>query len=124
MSYKDVNTMQHLRLPNDVMRFYKKKAEENKVMVCDEYTVALQWYMKERRKNKHHYHLVSGANNKYRSLYVGTSAINMAQKMAERDGVSVSSIVFSALITYYHYSQPINEIADMITQPPLGKPKS
>ena len=121
--YTDVNTIQHLRIPIDALRFYKKKAEENNVMVCDEYTVALQWYMRDRRKNKHHFHLASSANHKYRSMYVNTSAVNRAQSMAERDGVSVNSIVFSALVTYYFRSQRINEIAGMTTLAPQDKHK-
>lgn len=98
--------MQHLRVPTTVMQFYKKAADEERVPVSDLYTRALQWYMKNRRKINLCYHLTSSANNSYRSLWFKTSTINRAQGMAERDGVSVNSIAFSAIMCFYYYSLP------------------
>ena len=115
--------MQHLRIPSEVVSFYRQKAEQEKLMLCDAYSVALRWYLKSRRKTKHNYHFASSSNYKYGSLYVSTAAVNKAQVMAERDGVSVNSIVFSALITYYYNAQEVDDISTMSLFSPKEKQK-
>lgn len=117
VSSKDSHTMQYLKVPDSVIRFYEKLADESGVSVNETHTAALQWYMKKRGKSKHHYHLAPSANDKYKILWMQSSAINRAQTIAERDGVSVNEIVISALLTYCAYCQTTNDNTEIITFP-------
>ena len=109
--------MQYLKVPNSVMHFYEKLADQSGVPVNETYTAALQWYMKKRGKSKHHYHLAPSANDKFKILWIQSSAINTALTIAERDGVSVNKIVIGALLTYYSHCQTTNDNAEIITFP-------
>lgn len=108
MKYADIHTLQQVRVSNTVWRFIKKKAEHERVSMGELYNEALKKYLRFRRQNKHHYFLVASGKDKYRSLWLKTTTLNSAQRMAARDGVSVNSIIFSAFVVYYYDHQPVD----------------
>lgn len=103
-----MHTLQQVRVSNTVWRFIKNLAIEKRVPMNDLYNAALKKYLRYRRQNKHHYYLVATSNDKYRSLWIKTTTLNSAQRMAARDGVTVNSIIFSAVVTYYYDCQPVD----------------
>ena len=119
MKYKDENVMSSLRVPANVMRFYKKTAAERNVPVGDVYNEALKWYMKQRRKNNNFYHLMSSSNDQYRSLWIRVSTIKEAQRMADKDGSSLNSVTFSAIVVFYYRSQEGTLNAENIVLSPV-----
>lgn len=100
-----MHTLQQVRVSEKIWKFIKKKSDDERVPMNEFYNAALKEYLKFRRQNKHHYYLVASSNDKYRSLWVRTTTLNSAQRMAERDGVTVNSIIFSAIVTYYYKYQ-------------------
>ena len=116
VSSKDCHTMQYLKVPDRVMRFYEKLADESGVPVNETYTAALQWYFKKHGKSKHH-RLAPSADNNSKILWIQSSAINRAQTIAEREGVSGNEIVICALLTYCSHCQMTNGNTEIIEFP-------
>ena len=94
-------TVQQIQLPPEVHEGVKVLARQgDNTTMNDVYDAAVEWFFASRAKKSFHYYLASTKRGKYTSLWIDTKILDRARIIAKRDAVSISRVIYTALVLY------------------------
>ena len=94
-------TVQQIQLPPEVHEGVKVLARQgDNTTMNDVYDAAVEWFFASRAKKSFHYYLASTKRGKYTSLWIDTKILDRTRIIAKRDAVSISRVIYTALVLY------------------------
>lgn len=94
-------TVQQVQIPPEVHQGVKLLANQGADATMNEvYDQAVDWFLKSRAKKSFNYYLASTKRGKYTSMWIDTGLIDRVRVVAARDAVSISRVIFTALVLY------------------------
>lgn len=94
-------TVQQIQIPPEVHQGVKLLANQGADSTMNEvYDQAVEWFLASRAKKSFNYYLASTKRGKYTSMWIDTGLIDRVRVVAARDAVSISRVIFTALVLY------------------------
>lgn len=94
-------TLQQVGMPPEVQQGLKMLVELDKHdTLNDLYDTAVLWFINRRAKRRFQYYIASNKRSKYVSLWIDSKVLDKVRLVADRDGVSMNRVVYTALVLY------------------------
>ena len=94
-------TVQQVQIPPEVHQGVKLLAGQKADATMNEvYDQAVGWFLKSRAKKSFNYYLASTKRGKYTSMWIDTALLDRVRVIAARDAVSISRVIYTALVLY------------------------
>lgn len=94
-------TVQQIQMPPEVHQGVKLLASQSTdTTMMDVYDQAVEWFLASRAKKSFNYYLASTKRGKYTSLWISTKLLDRVRVIAARDAVSISRVIYTALVLY------------------------